>query len=73
VLNGAGKDTPPMTASQIRSFGTVMAQEPAVCALIGWSYDAAYLGQVGIRDALEAVAAVAAVAAGRIAGACVVS
>jgi hypothetical protein len=70
LLDGAGPDTPPMSASQIREFGTTMAQYPAVCAMVGWSYDSAYLGQSGIRDALNAVAAVA---KGRAAGACVVS
>jgi hypothetical protein len=70
LLDGSGPDTPPMTASQIRDFGTIMAQEPAACALVGWSYDAAYLTQTGIRDALDAVATVA---KGRAAGACVVN
>ena len=70
LVDAGGPDTPPMTPSQIREFGTILAQDPAVCALVGWSYDAGHLSQSGVRDALDAVAAVA---RGRAAGACVVS
>jgi hypothetical protein len=70
LVDAAGPGTAPMTPSQIREFGTVLAQDPAVCALVGWSYDAAHLGQTGVRDALDAVAAAAKT---RAAGACVVS
>lgn len=70
LLDGGGPGTPPMTASQIRDFGTTLAQDPGVCALVGWSYDAAYLGQTGIRDALGAVATAA---RSRAPGACVVA
>src|SRR5262245_979011 len=70
VEDASGVNTPPMTASQIRSFGTVLASEPAVCALALWKYNAAYLAQSGIRDALNSVAALA---KSRAAGACVVN
>ena len=70
LLDGAGFKTAPMTASQIRQFGTILAQEPYACALVGLSYDAAYLGQSGIREALDSVATVA---KRRNAGSCVVS
>jgi hypothetical protein len=70
LLDAAGRGSAPMTADQIREFGTVLAQDPSACALVGWSYDAGYLGQTGIRDALRDVAAIA---KGRQAGSCVVS
>ena len=65
--DAAGVNTPPMTASQIKAFGTVLASHPYVCALAGWKYDATYLAQTGIRAALDAVAAVA---RSRTAGSC---
>jgi hypothetical protein len=57
LLEGASSGA--MTASQIKQFGTILAQEPSACALVGWSYDAGYLGQSGIREALDSVATVA--------------
>jgi len=55
----AGYGSKSMTASQIEQFGTILAQEPSVCALIGWKYRATYLDQEAIRSALDSVAAVA--------------
>jgi hypothetical protein len=57
LLEGASSGA--MTASQIKQFGTILAQEPSACALVGWSYDGSYLGQSGIREALDSVATVA--------------
>jgi hypothetical protein len=68
LLEGASSGA--MTASQIKQFGTILAQEPSACALVGWSYDAGYLGQSGIREALDSVATVA---RRRNAASCVVS
>jgi hypothetical protein len=59
VLDGAGYATAPMTASQLKAFGTILAGSASVCAVVGRSYDATYLSQSGIRDALDAVTAVA--------------
>jgi hypothetical protein len=70
LVDAAGYGTAPMTASQIRQFGTIPAQEPSACALVGWSYDADYVGQSGIRGALDSVATVA---RARAAPSCVVS
>jgi hypothetical protein len=70
LLDGSGYNTAPMTASQIKTFGTILAGDPSVCALVGRSYDATYLSQTGIRDALDAVTAVA---KSRSAASCVVN
>jgi len=67
VKHADGIGTAPMTASQIKSFGTVMASNPYVCAVSGWKYDATYLAQSGIRAAFDSVARVA---RGRTAGSC---
>jgi len=49
----------PMTASQIKEFGTVLARSSSVCGLVGRRYDTTYLSQSGILQALDSVAAVA--------------
>lgn len=54
-----GYGTGAMTAAQIERFGTILAKEPSVCALVGWKYKATYLDQSAIRSALDSVAAVA--------------
>jgi hypothetical protein len=59
VDDASGVNTAPMTASQIKAFGTVLASHPYVCALSGWKYDANYLSQTGIRAAFDSVATVA--------------
>jgi hypothetical protein len=70
LIDAAGANTAAMTASQILQLGTVAAKEPAACALVGWRYDASYVGQTAIRAALDSVAKVA---RSRSAGSCVVS
>lgn len=70
LLDGAGANTAPMTATQIQQFGTVLAREPSACAFVAWKHDAAYLGQPGIRAALDSVAKVA---MSRTGASCVVS
>ncbi len=67
VADASGVHTAPMTASQIKAFGTVLASHPYVCALSGWRYDATYLSQTGIRAAFDSVATVA---RSRTAGSC---
>jgi hypothetical protein len=67
VTDASGVNTAPMTASQIKAFGTVLASNPYVCALAGWKYDAGYLSQTGIRAAFDSVASVA---RSRTAGSC---
>ena len=69
LLDASGPGSAPMTAAQVREFGTVLVQHPSVCAMLNWSYDASYLGQSGIRDALTDVGAIA---KNRSPGACVV-
>ena len=68
VDDASGLNTAPMTASQIKAYGTVLASQPYVCALAGWKYDATYLSQTGIRAALDSVATVA---RNRTSGSCV--
>ncbi|MEP7176308.1 MAG: hypothetical protein ABI860_07115, partial [Gemmatimonadales bacterium] len=58
LLDG-GTNKAPMTASQVRTFGTAMASEPSVCALVGWRHNSTYLNKTGVRDALDAVSTVA--------------
>ncbi|MGN6392133.1 MAG: hypothetical protein ACTHM9_07795 [Gemmatimonadales bacterium] len=59
LLDAAGVNTAPMTANQIMQLGTIAAKSSGVCALVGWQYDASYVGQSGIRAALDSVAKVA--------------
>jgi hypothetical protein len=59
LAEAGGANTAPMTASQIKQFGTILASDPSVCALVGWRYDSGYLSQTGIRQALDSVATVA--------------
>jgi hypothetical protein len=59
LLDASGYNTAPMTATQVKDFGSFLAGNASVCALVGRSYDATYLSQSGIRDALSAVATVA--------------
>jgi hypothetical protein len=70
LVDGSGFNTAPMTATQIKELGSVLAKEPAVCALVGWRYDASLMNQSAIRDALGTVAAAA---KSRNAAPCVVS
>jgi hypothetical protein len=68
VNDASGVNTAPMTAAQIKTFGTALASNAYVCALTGWKYDAAYLSQTGMQAAFDAVAAVA---RNRTSGSCV--
>jgi hypothetical protein len=58
-LQAAGGSSAPMSAAQIKQVGTALAKESSACALVGWKYDGRYLGQSGIRQALDSVAKVA--------------
>jgi hypothetical protein len=68
LQHAGGVNTAPMTASQIKAFGTILASSPSACAMAAYRYDAAYLSQTGIRQALDSVASVA---KRRTAGSCV--
>ncbi len=70
ILDGSGYSTAAMTPAQVKTFGTILAGGASVCALVGRSYDASYLSQSGVRDALDAVTTVA---KGRNAASCVVN
>ena len=59
VLAAGGNNTASMTASQIKAIGTALAKNASVCALVGWKYDAGYVDQAGIRQALDSVTTVA--------------
>ena len=56
--------------TDFKTFGTILASAPSVCAVVGYQYAASYLSQTGIRAALDSVATVA---KRRTAGSCVVS
>jgi hypothetical protein len=66
----AGGNTAPMTASQIKQIGTVLAKDASACALVGWKHDDSFMSQSGIRQALDSVATVA---KSRTAASCVAS
>jgi hypothetical protein len=70
LKHAGGLDTAPMTASQIKAFGTILASSSSVCALTAYRHDPTYLSQTGIRQALDSVSTVA---KHRTAGSCVVS
>jgi hypothetical protein len=52
-------DDSPMTATQLRDYGSVLAQDTYSCMLTGYLYDAAYNAQPGMMDAFTAIAWVA--------------
>jgi hypothetical protein len=70
LLDGSGYGTSPMSPTQIKTFGSILAGNASVCALVGRSYNASYLSQTGVRDALDAVTTVA---KSRSAASCVVN
>jgi hypothetical protein len=53
ILDGSGWKTSPMTASQIRSFGSVLLSSSYPCAFISWQYDSGYLSGGSVRDAMD--------------------
>jgi hypothetical protein len=59
LLDGSGTNTAPLTASQLKEYGTILAAEPAVCGLVAWRHDAAYLTQSGVKAAFDAIGVVA--------------
>jgi hypothetical protein len=59
LLDASGYNTPAMTSSQIKEFGTILAGNASVCALVGRSYDPVYLGGTGIGQAIDSVGKVA--------------
>ena len=59
LLDGSGTNTAPMTVSEVKAFGTILAQEPMACGLLGWRYDDGFMSQTGMRAAMDSVAKVA--------------
>jgi hypothetical protein len=57
VLGGNNRN--PVTAQQLTEWGTLLAQEPHVCALLMWKYDVGYFGDPAIADALASIADIA--------------
>jgi hypothetical protein len=53
-------DDTPMTADQLRNYGSVLAEDTYSCMLTGYLYDATYNAQPGIMAAFDAIAAAAA-------------
>jgi hypothetical protein len=49
----------PMTAEELRYYGSALAKDTYPCMLTGYQYDATYLAQSGIKDAFRAIAAIA--------------
>lgn len=48
-----------MSASQLKSWGSAILAEPALCGFALWRYDAAYYGRSDIRASLEALSSAA--------------
>jgi hypothetical protein len=52
LKGGKGAGRPPMTASEIRSYGTAMLNESLACAFYMWTHDTDYYGRSDIRSAM---------------------
>lgn len=52
VLKGGSNQTS-LTASQVKTFGSVLLGSPYACAFISWRYDAAYFSAPDIYSAME--------------------
>jgi hypothetical protein len=46
----------PMTASQIKTLGTILATNSSACAFYGWRYDGTYFSRSDIKSAMATVA-----------------
>jgi hypothetical protein len=51
-----GVSRKPMTAEQVRTWGSVLLSSSYPCAFLSWNYDANYLRRSDIRDAMETLA-----------------
>jgi hypothetical protein len=52
LLKG-GADLSSLTASQVKTFGSVLLSSSYPCALISWQYDASYFSRTDIKSALD--------------------
>jgi hypothetical protein len=52
-----GLDQRPLTASQLRSWGSSLLSSTYICALINWEYDAQYLEQADIKTVMAELGA----------------
>jgi hypothetical protein len=51
ILRG-GPNLAPMTASQVKTWGSALLRSSYPCAFISWQYDAAYLSSKSIKEAM---------------------
>ena len=58
VLRG-GPNKNPMSASQVREWGSVLLSSSYPCAFISWKYDRQYLDRSGIREAMNTLRKIA--------------
>jgi hypothetical protein len=56
LSGGRTSGTYPMTASQIKTFGSILATTSSACAFYGWKYSSSYFGRSDIKSALATVA-----------------
>ncbi|MCX7886594.1 MAG: hypothetical protein N3B01_04960 [Verrucomicrobiae bacterium] len=56
VLRGAGRDQP-LSAEQLRRFGTALVREPVSHGLLMWKWDEEYFSRPDIRQAMEEIRA----------------
>ena len=52
ILRG-GPNLAPMTASQVRTWGSALLSSKYPCAFISWQYDATYLSRSGMKEAMS--------------------
>lgn len=55
LKGGKGSNRPPMTATEVRTFGTAMLNEAYACAFYLWSHDLDYYGRSDVKSAMAAL------------------
>jgi hypothetical protein len=56
LSGGRSRGTYPMSASQIKTFGSILVSTSSACAFYGWKYSSSYFGRSDIKSAMAAVA-----------------
>lgn len=55
VLKGGTPKRTPMTASQVKSWGSALLNSSYPCAFLSWKYDERFLSRPGMRSAMKAL------------------
>jgi hypothetical protein len=55
-IRGTSYGSYAMSASQIKSWGSVLATHPQACAVLSWKYSSTYFSRTSIKSALSYVA-----------------